>query len=181
MDRPTAAVLTGSVAGQFLVVGSLDDQVIDDAMGFVDVLEGAIAQAADGRIIFFPGDVVMSFIQQLERTVIAAGAVHAGIDRGMIVQVLSVPNRSLLDFIDGSINFFDGVLLFFVHVMGGRQVFQMSAGMSQVGKGMQVRGMTSRFVGKTQSGAESNKKHKQGAMACDFHGFLGAFRQNEVR
>jgi hypothetical protein len=155
--------------------------VFDDVVGFVDVLESAVAQAAHGRIILLPGDIIVSFIQQFQRAVVAAGAIHSRIYRGMIVQVLAVVNCGALDFIDGPVNFFNGVLFLFFHVMGGRQVFQVSAGMAQVGKRMQVCRMSSRFVGKADSGAESHKKHKQGAMTCDFHGFLEAFRQNERR
>jgi len=73
------------------------------------------------------------------------------------------------------------VLFFFVHVMGGSQVLQMSAGVAQIGKGMQVCGMPSRFVGEGQCSGDSNKKDKQGAVSCNSHGFLEAFRQNELR
>jgi hypothetical protein len=155
--------------------------MIDDAVRFVDVLQSAIAQTAHGRVIFFPCDVIVSFIQQFQRAVVAAGAVHSGIDWRMIVQTLAVVDGSALDFVNGSVNLRNGVLFFPVHVMSGSQVLQVSARVPQVGKRVQISRMPSRFVGKAQSGAESNKKHKQGAMACDFHGFLEAFRQNELR
>jgi hypothetical protein len=165
----------------FLVVGGLHDQMIDDAMRFVDVLQSAIPQTAHGRVIFFPCDVIVSFIQQLQRAVVAAGAVHSGIDRRMIAQVFAVVDGSALDFVDGSVNFCNGVLFFFVHVMSGSQVLQVSARVAQIRERVQVCRMPSRFVGKAQGGADSDNKHKQGAMACDFHGFLEAFRQNELR
>jgi hypothetical protein len=48
----------------------------------------------------------------------------------------------------------------------------MSAGVAQVGQGMQVSGMPSRFVGEGGSGAESDNKYDYGAMSYSFHGFL---------
>ena len=46
-----------------LVVGSLNHQVIDDVMGFVDVMNGAIPQASHRGIVFFARNVVVGFIQ----------------------------------------------------------------------------------------------------------------------
>jgi len=112
---------------QLLVVGSLHDQVIDDAVGFVDVMDRAITQTAHGRIVFFPGDVIVGFVQQFQGAMKAAGAVHSHIDRRMIVQVLAVVNCSPPNFVDGFVNLFNGVLFFFIHVMSGGRVLQMSA------------------------------------------------------
>jgi hypothetical protein len=133
---------------RLLVAGRLHDQVIDDAVRFVDVPDGAIAQTTHRRVIFFTGDIVVRFVQQFQRAMIAAGAFHVRIDRRVIVQILAVINGSPLDFVDGFVNLFDGVLFFFVHVMGGSQVLQVSARVPQVGKRMQVCRMPSRFVGK---------------------------------
>jgi len=132
--------------------------VIDDAMRFVDVMKGAVPKPTYGWIIFFAGDVIVSFIQQFHRAVKAAGAIHASIDRRMIVQILAVVNRSPLDFLDGFVNLINRVLFFLVHVMGGSQVFQMRARVPQIGQGVQVCRMPSRFVGKAGSGAESYKR-----------------------
>jgi len=73
------------------------------------------------------------------------------------------------------------VLFFFIHVIGGGQVLQMSARVPQVGERVQVSRVPSRFVGKGECGAHSYKKHEYGAMSYSFHGFLEAFRQNELR
>ena len=59
--------------------------MIDDVVGFIDVMESAIAQTAYGRIVFFASDVIVRFIEQFHRAVIAAGAIHAGIDGRMVV------------------------------------------------------------------------------------------------
>ena len=143
-----------------LVVGRLKNQVIDDVVRFVDVMEGAIPQTPDGRVIFLASDIIVSFIQQLKRAMIAAGAVHMSIDRRMVVQILAIVNRSLLNLANGFVDLVHGVLLFFVHVMGRSQVLQVSARMPQVAKCMQVRRMPSWFVGNAQGGADRNNKHE---------------------
>ena len=63
--------------------------MIDDAMGFVDVMKSTIPKPPHGRVIFFPGDVIVSFIEQFHRAVKAAGTVHSCVDWGMIVQAAS--------------------------------------------------------------------------------------------
>jgi hypothetical protein len=123
--------------------------VIDDVMGFVDVVQGTVAKAAYSRIVFFAGDVIVRFIEQFHRAMKTAGAVHAGIDRRVIVQILAVVNRGVLDFFDGLINLINGVLFFFVHVMSGSQVLQMGTRVAQVGERVQICGMHSRFFSKT--------------------------------
>ena len=143
-----------------LVVGRLNDQVIDDAVRIVDVMEGAIPQTAHGGVIFLASDVIVSFIQQFKRAMIAAGAIHMSIDRRMVVQILAIVNRSLLNLAKGFVDLVHGVLLFFVHVMGRSQVLQVGARMPQVSKCMQVCRMPSWFVGKAQGSADSNNKHE---------------------
>jgi hypothetical protein len=145
--------------------------MIDDAVGFVNVMKRAISQTAHGRVIFFPSDVIVGSIQQFHRAVIAAGAIHSCIDRRVIVQVLAVIDRSPLDFVDGVVNFFDSVLLFSIHVVRGRKVFQVSAGVAQVRERVQVSRMPSRFVGEGQRGANCNEKHEHGTVSHSSHGF----------
>jgi hypothetical protein len=123
--------------------------MIDDVVGFVDVHNSAIPQAAHRGIVFFVGDVVVRFIQQFEGAMESAGAIHSGINRRMIVQVLAIPDRSSLDFIDRFVDFFNGVAFFFVHVITRSRVFQVSAGVPQVGESVQISGMPSRFVGES--------------------------------
>jgi hypothetical protein len=130
-----------------LVVSRLHDQVIDDAVRFVDVAEGAIAQTAYGRIIFFAGDIVMRLIEQFHSAVITGGAIHMRIDRRMIVQILAIVNRGALNLSDGFVDLLNGTLFFLVHVMGGSQVLQMSARVPEIGERVQVCRMPSRLVG----------------------------------
>lgn len=148
-----------------LVIGSLHHEVIDDVTGFVDVMDGPIPKASNGRIVFLTCDVFVGSIQQLHGAVEAAGAIHPGIDRGMIVQVLAIPNRGPFDFVDGPVDLFDGMLFFFVHVIVGGKILQMGARMTQVGERVQISRMSARFFGHGKSGAGGNKKHDYGAMS----------------
>jgi hypothetical protein len=133
--------------------------MIDDAMSFIDVVQGSITKTAYGRVIFFSGNVVVSFIQKFHGAVEAAGPVHMRIDRRVIVQVLAVVNRGPLDFVDGFVDLVNGVFLFFIHVMSGRQVFEMSASVAEISESMQVSRMPSGFVGECECGTESHHKH----------------------
>jgi len=135
---------------------SLPHQFIDNVMCFVDMMDGAIAQTSYGRVVFFASDIVVCLIQQFLRAVKAAGAIQSSIDRRMIVQVLAIVNRGPFNFVDRLVNLADRVLFFFIHVMGRGQVFEMSAGVPQIGQCMEIGWMPSRFVGKAQGGAESN-------------------------
>jgi len=150
----------------------LNNQVIDNAVGLVDVMDGAIAQPAYGGIILFARNVIVSFVEQFLGAVKAARAVHVRIDGRMVVQVLAIINRSVLDFLDSFVNLVNGVFFFLIHVMRGREIFKMSTGVAKIGKGVQVCGMASRFVGETESGAKSKNKGEYGAMSESFHGFL---------
>jgi len=132
--------------------------VIDDAVGFVDVVESAIAKAAHGRVIFFAGDIVVSFIEQFHSAMKTSGTIHACIDGRMIVQVLAVIDCSPFDFFNGFVNLVNRVFFFFVHVMGGSEVFEVSAGVPQISECVQIGRMPSRFVGKAQCSGESHKK-----------------------
>ena len=161
-----------------LVVSGLFDQVVDDVMRLVDVMKSAVSKAPDGRVIFLPGDIIVRFIQQFLSTVEAAGAIHPSIDRRMIAETLAVVDRSSLYLIGRFVDLANGVLFFFVHVMGGGHVPEMSASVAEIGQGVQICRVPSWFVGKTHGGAYSKKKYEQGAVSCNFHGFLDAFRQD---
>jgi hypothetical protein len=150
----------------------LHDEVIDDAVGFVDVVESAIAQATHRGIIFFAGDIVMSLVEKLQRAVKAAGAVHSSIHWRMIVQTLAIINRGIFDFSDGFVDLINGVLFFFVHVMSESRILQVSARVPQVGERMQVCRMPSWFVSEGECGAKSNDKREYGAVSYSFHSLL---------
>jgi hypothetical protein len=140
-------------------------------VGFVDVMKSAIPETLNGRVIFFPGNVIVGLIQELLRTTEAARAIHSRINRRMIIQVLAVVNRGTLDFVDGFVDLVDGVLFLFVHVMGGSHIFQMGTGVPQIGKRVQVCRMPPRFVSEAQGGADRNNEHEQSAMSYSSHSF----------
>jgi hypothetical protein len=146
--------------------------VIDDAVCFIDVLERAISQPAYGWIIFFAGDIVVRLVQQLQSAMKAPSAIHVGIHGRMIAQILTIINRSPFNFVNGSVDLGDGVLFFFVHVIGGGRVLQMSARMAKVGERVQVGRMPSRFVSKGNRGANREKKHEYGTVSYSFHSLL---------
>jgi hypothetical protein len=155
-----------------LVAGSLHDQVIDDAVRFVDVVEGAIAQTTHGGIIFFAGDIIVRLVEQFQSTVIAASAFYVRIDRRMVIQILAIINRSVLDLSDGFVDLLHGVIFFSIHAAGPSCGLQVSAGVAQVGESVQVGRMPSRFIGEGQRGAGSNKEQEYGATTCSFHDLL---------
>jgi len=126
--------------------------MIDDAMGFVDVMERTVAQTARRGIIFLAGDIVVRLVEQFQRTVIATLTAHMSIDRGMIIQVLAVINRSVFDLSDGAVNFVDGALFFVIDAVGRREPVQVSPGVTQVGQRVQVCRMPPWFVGPGQCG-----------------------------
>jgi len=161
-----------SAKGERFLPVILDDQVIDDAAGLIDVMDGAIAQTADGRIIFLAGNIVVRLVEQFQSAVKAASAFHVRIDRRMVIQVFAVINRGVLDFPDGLIDLFDGVLFFAVHMLGRSQLAEVGARVPQVGERMQIGRMSSRFVSESQSGADGDKKHEYGAMSYSFHSLL---------
>jgi len=125
----------------------LRDQAFDDVMGFVDMAEGAIAQTAHRRIVFFAGNIIVRLVEQFQGAAIAASVPNARIDRRMVIQILAIVNRSALDLSDGFVDLFDGVILFSIHPAGPCPAFQMSARMAQVGERVQVCRMPPRFIG----------------------------------
>jgi len=155
-----------------LVAGSLHDQVIDDAVRFVDVAEGAIAQTAHGGIIFFAGDIIVRLVEQFQSAVIAASASYVRIYRRMVIQILAIINRGALDLSDGFVDLLDGVIFFSIHAARPCSSLQVSARVAQVGERVQVGRMPSGFIGEGQRGAGSNKEQEYGAISCSFHGLL---------
>jgi hypothetical protein len=155
-----------------VLVVRLLDQVFDDAVRCVNVLEGAMLQSMGKLVVFFFRDVVMRTVKQFERSVIAASVSEVIIDRRMVVQILAIVNRSSLDLIDGFVDLGNGVIFFSIHPMGPCLAFQVSARVAQVGEGVQVCRMSSRFIGEAQRGADGNKKYDYGTMSCNFHSLL---------
>lgn len=121
--------------------------MIDGAMRFINMMNSAIPQAPCGGVVFFPRNVIARLIQQFHCAAITSGAIHSCIDRRMIVQPLAVVDGRSFNLIDGFVNFVDSAFFFFVHVIGRGRVFEVGAGMPQIGKGMEICRMSSGFIG----------------------------------
>jgi hypothetical protein len=132
----------------------LMDDVIDDAVRFVNMSKSAVAQAARPRIIFFACDVIVRFVEQFQRAMKTAAAVQARIDRRMIVQVLAVIDGGVLDFADSLVDLIDGVLLLVILPFRVSKVAQMGAGVTQIGQRVQICRMSARIVSEAQGRAQ---------------------------
>jgi len=154
-----------------LVVGLLN-QVFDDAVRCVNVLEGAMLQSMGKLVIFSFRDVVMRTVKEFERPVITASVAEVVIDRRMVIQILAVVNRSSLDLINGFVDLGNGVIFFPIHPAGPCLALEMCTRVAQIGQGVQVCRMSSRFIGEAQRGADCNKKYDYGTMSCNFHSVL---------
>jgi hypothetical protein len=103
------------------------DGFLDVAVSLVDVLEGALLKTLGESVVFFLRDIVVSFVEQFDRAVQAAGPVHAGIDGRVIVDVFAVIDGGFLDFRDGVVDFVNG-FLFLLAQFPAVGALQMSAG-----------------------------------------------------
>jgi hypothetical protein len=146
--------------------------VTNDAVRLIDVVDGAIAQAAHGRIIFFTGNIIVRLVEQFQRAMKAASAIHVRVDRRMVVQVLAVIDGGVFDFPNSFVNLVDGVLFLPVLVCGVGPLAQVSARVPEIGERVQVGRMPSRFIGESQTRANSKKKHEYGKKSYGFHSLL---------
>ena len=87
--------------------------LFDVLVRLVDMLESALLEALGKGVVFFLGDIVVSLVDEFECTVETPAPIEARVNRWMIVQVLAVVDGSLLDFVDGFIDFVNGLLLLF--------------------------------------------------------------------
>ncbi len=126
----------------FGLVGFGDGQgFIDVVMGAVDVVEDAGLQATGGGIIFLVGYVLMSFAEQVAGLVQMAAPGEVRVDRFVLIDVLAVVDGGFLDFVDGFVDFLDGLMFFGVNGAAIGAIGEMSAGVPQIGKGVEIGGM----------------------------------------
>jgi hypothetical protein len=114
---------------------------IDVVMGAVDVFQDASLKAAGRGIVFFMGHVLMGLAQQVAGLVQVAAPGQVSVDRFVFVDVLTVVDGSLFDFVDGFVDFFDGLMLFDVNGAAVGTMLEMSAGVPQIRKSVEVSGM----------------------------------------
>ena len=98
----------------------------------VDVHEGALLKALGRGVVFFLGDVAVGFVDEFEGTVETAAPIEAGVNCGMIVEILAVVDGGLFDFVDGLIDFVNG-FLFLLAQFAAIGVLQMGACMAEIG------------------------------------------------
>jgi len=144
-----------------VLVGSLHNQVLDNAVRAVDVFQGAMTQSVSKPVVLFFREVTMCLVEQFERSVITACVSKVRIDWRMIVQILPVINRGALNFADGLVDLGDGVFFLAVHMTGVGLMLQMSTRMAQVSQRVQVSRMSSRIVCEGHRGANGNAE-------CDY-------------
>ena len=70
--------------------GDDTDALIHFVNGFVNVAEGALLEALSEGIVFFAGDVLMRFFEQLLGAVQSTGVVETSVNRRMVVTVLAI-------------------------------------------------------------------------------------------
>jgi hypothetical protein len=83
----------------------------------------------------------MGLTQQVAGLMQVAGPGEVRVDRFVFVDVLAVVDGSLLDFVDGLVDFFDGLMLFDVNGAAVGTMLEMGAGVPQIRKSVEVCGM----------------------------------------
>ncbi len=144
--------------------------MFDRMMGLVDMVKGALLQPTSVRIIFLLGNVMMGFIQQLERLANATPAGHMQIDADMVMDILAVVNGGALDLVNGSVNFVDGMLFFVVNAVIRTNLVQVGACIPQIGERVQVVGMPSWIVRRRYRRHRGQEKEQERKLAEYFHG-----------
>jgi len=140
----------GNVPAPFLfrLVGFGDGQgFVDVMMSAVDVLEHASLKAAGCRVVFLFGDIMMGLGQEVAGLMQVAAPGQMGIDWFVLVDIFAVVDGCFLDFVDGVINFFNGVLFFDVDGGAVGTMLQVRPGVAQIGQSMDVGRMAVLSVG----------------------------------
>jgi hypothetical protein len=114
---------------------------VDVVMGAVDVVQDAGLEAAGFGIVFFMGYVLMGLADQVAGLVQMTAPGEMRVDRFVFVDVLTVVDGSLFDFVDGLVDFFDGLMLFDVNRAAVGTMLEMGARVPQVGESVEICGM----------------------------------------
>jgi hypothetical protein len=123
-------------------VGFGDGQgFVDVVVGTVDVLEYASLETAGFGIVFLLGYVMMGLVQEVAGLVQVSAPGQVRVDRFMLVDVFAVVDGSFLDFVDGMVDFFNGLTLFDVNRRAVGSMLEMGPGVAQIGEGVEIRRM----------------------------------------
>jgi hypothetical protein len=141
------------------LVGFGDGQgFVDVVMRTIDVLENASLEAAGFGIVFFLRYIVMGLVQEVAGLVQVSAPGQVRVDRFVLVDVFAIVDRGFLDFIDGVIDFFDGLTLFDVNRAAVGTMLEMGPRVPQIGESVDVRRMTTLRV--DILGGQREKKSK---------------------
>jgi hypothetical protein len=119
---------------------------VDRVVSFVDVHDGAVAQAAGFRDIFGVVEIVMRAAEQLicaSETIVPA---EMRIDRRMVLGILAIVDGGVLDFSDGRVDFSDGVVVFTLHGRPLPALAQVGAGHAQIAQRVKIGGVGARHL-----------------------------------
>ena len=111
---------------------------VDVVMRTIDVLENASLEAAGFGIVFFLRYVVMGLVQEVAGLVQVSAPGQVRVDRFMLVDVFAIVDRGFLDFIDGVVDFFDGLTLFNVNRAAVRTMLEMGPRVPQIGESVEL-------------------------------------------
>ncbi len=128
------------------------DGFLGVVMSTVDVAKSALLEPLGETIVFFTGDIVVSFIEKFDGAVETAGPVEMSVNRGMVVEILAVIDSGFLNFVDGVVNFVDG-FLFLITELAMIGAIEMSASVAKVSQSVKIGWMSS--LGGGGVGAES--------------------------
>jgi hypothetical protein len=131
---------------------------VDVVMRTIDVLENASLEAAGFGIVFFLRYIVMGLVQEVAGLVQVSAPGQVRVDRFMLVDVFAIVDRGFLDFIDGVVDFFDGLTLFDVNRAAVGTMLEMGPRVPQIGESVDVRRMTTLRV--DILGGQREKKSK---------------------
>ncbi len=106
----------------------------------VDVKQSAMLQASSAPAILFLGDVALGLIEKLESLMKASAPRHVRIDGDMFIGIFVIVDGRFLDYVDGVIDFVHGVPFLGVK-SAAIGTLEVSAGVAEVGKRVQVGGM----------------------------------------
>jgi hypothetical protein len=155
------------------------NRFLDVVMRLVDVHDGARLKTLRKGVVFFLGNVVVGFVDELESPVETAAPVETCVHGRMIVDILSVIDGGFLDFVDGLIDFVDG-MLFLVTQFTAVGALQMGSSMAEIRQSVKIRWMLSRRLRLCRSeddrrNDEQKRGHNEQQFAKAFHRASGSY------
>jgi hypothetical protein len=108
----------------------------------VDVAKSALLEPLGETIVFFTGDVVVSFVEEFDGAVETAGPVQMSVHGRMVVEILAIVDSGFFNFVDGVVDFVDCLFLLFSNLaMVG--AIEMSASVAKVSQSVKIGWMSS--------------------------------------